>query len=366
MAEIALPTVVTAIANSELEGFVAGTLFSQGWNVIFRALDVASLTAFIDSDLNRSGNVVLIFSPDLPGISPAAVSSLQEKVRQILGFTTDASATQEFAGLFHVPNEPSELLNIVRGFVRSPLIRNSASSTPGKRRAHVLAVGSISDSVGCTTLAINLAMELSARGHETILVDADARHPSIAPLLSLHKLDADSSSRTIAPHLSVSEFTRERVPQLAQYLEDLFANFDFVIIDLGSIVGVSDSLTDRRWTSSMIHWSCERADALWLVGKSDTLGLHRLEVLVGDFAQVTMRAQVSIALSMSSRGRKGRLHEDQFFAIAAPLRPQNLFILPRDARTITRAEEERATLLEIDDKSPLRKSIASMAFGLTS
>lgn len=366
MAEIALPTVVTAIANSELEGFIAGTLFSQGWNVIFRALDVASLTAFIDSDLNRSGNVVLIFSPDLPGISPAVVSSLQEKVRQILGFTTDASANQEFAGLFQVPNEPSELLNIVRGFVRSPLVRNSVSATLGKRRAHVLAVGSTSGSVGCTTLAINLAMELSALGHETILVDADVRHPSIAPLLSLHKLDADNSSRTIAPHLSVSEFTREKVPQLAQYLEDLFANCEFAIIDLGSIVGVSDSLTDRRWTSSMIHWSCERADALWLVGKSDTLGLNRLEMLVTDFAQITMRAQVSIALSMSSRGRKGRLREDQFFALAAPLRPQNLFTLPRDARTITKAEEERATLLEIDDRSPLRKSIASMAFGLTS
>ncbi len=254
MAEIALPTVVTAIANSELEGFIAGTLFSQGWNVIFRALDADSLTAFIDSDLNRSGNIVLIFSPDLPGISPAVVSSLQKKVRQILGFTTAASANQEFAGLFQVPNEPSELLNIVRGFVRSPLIRNSVSATPGKRRAHVLAIGSTSGSVGCTTLAINLAMELGTLGHKTILVDADVRHPSIAPLLSLHKLDADNSSRTIAPHLSVSEFTRERVPKLAEYLEDLFVNCEFAIIDLGSIAGISDSLTDRRWTSSMIHW----------------------------------------------------------------------------------------------------------------
>lgn len=366
MAEIALPVVVTAIANSELEGFVAGTLFSQGWNVIFRALDAASLTAFIDSDLIKSRNVVLVYSPDLLGISPDMIASLQGKVRQTVGFSPDASEDQEFVGLFGVPRDPSELLNLIRGFVRAPLVRNPIPQTPKQRRAHVVAIGSSCGSAGCTSLAINLAMEISTLGYDTLLLDADVRHPSIAPLLSLHKLDAENSSRTIAPHLSVSEFTRERSPKLAEYLDDLFSKCDFAIIDLGSIEGISDSLTDRRWTSSMTHWSCERADDLWLVGKSDALGMHRLESLVRDFAQITIRAKVSIALSMSSRGRKAKLREDQFFAISSPLRPQNHFILPRDARAITQAEEERATLLEIDDRSPLRKSIAKMAVGLTS
>lgn len=366
MAEIALPMVVTAIPDSELEGFVAGTLFSQGWNVIYRALDIASLMAFIDSDTNQSDNVVLIYSPDLPGISPKILSSLKLKVRQAIGFSSDPSANQEYVGLLRVPSEAGDLLNVVRGFVRAPLVRNSVIDSPQRRRTHVVALGSVSGSAGCTTLAINLAMELSALGHESVLIDADVRHPSIAPLLSLHKLDADSSPRSIAPHLNVSEFTQERVPHLAEYLDGLFAKCEFAIIDLGSIAGVSDSLTDRRWTSSMIHWSCEMADALWIVGKNDTLGLHRFEMLVRDFAQITMRAKVSVVLGMSSRGRKGKVREDQFFGIAAPLAPQHLFTLPRDVRTSTRAEEERATLLEIDERSSLRKSIASMAFGLTS
>jgi len=366
MAEIALPVVVTAIANSELEGFVAGTLFSQGWNVIYRSLDIDSLTNFIDSDLDQSRNVVLVYSPDLPGISPDIISKLQGKVRQIVGFSADGCETQEFVGLFGIPHDPSELLNLVRGFVRAPLVRNSTVEIPKKRRARVIAIGSASGSAGCTSLAINLAMELSALGHETLLMDADVRHPSIAPLLSLHKLDEENSSRTIAPHLSVSEFTRDRAPKMAEYLDHLFTSCDFAVIDLGSIEGVSDSLTDRRWTSSMVHWSCERADDLWLVGKADALGIHRLESLVHDFAQLTIRAKVSIALSMNSRGRKGKAREDLFFSTAAPLRPQNLFTLPRDARAITQAEEERATLAETDERSPLRKSIAMIAVGLTS
>ena len=38
MSELEMPTVITAIANPEAEGFVAGTLYAQGWNVVFRAV----------------------------------------------------------------------------------------------------------------------------------------------------------------------------------------------------------------------------------------------------------------------------------------------------------------------------------------
>ena len=38
MSELEMPTVITAIANPEAEGFVAGTLYAQGWNVVFLSL----------------------------------------------------------------------------------------------------------------------------------------------------------------------------------------------------------------------------------------------------------------------------------------------------------------------------------------
>ncbi len=366
MAEIALPMIVTAIANPELEGFVSATLFSQGWNVIFRALDVTALSVFLDSDLKQCQNVVLVYSPDLPGISSNILATLKGKVRQTIGFSNENCSDQDFVGLYRAPTEPAELLNLVRGFVRAPLLRNPEFVAPIRRRATVIAIGSSGGSVGCTSLAINLAMELSVLGRDTLLIDADVRHPSIAPLLSLHKLNAENSSRIIAPHLSVSEFTRDRVSNLGEYLDGLFANCDFAIVDLGAIEDISDSLTDRRWTSSMIHWSCERADALWLVGKSDVLGMKRLESLVRDFSKITIRAKISIVLNMATRGRKGKLREDQYFSIGVPLSAQNHYILQRDVRTLTKAEEERAALIEIDEKSPLRKSIAAMAVGLTS
>ena len=366
MAEIALPIVITAIANSEVEGFVAGTLFSQGWNVVFRALDFDSLSRFIESDLSANKNVLVIFSPDLPGISAKSVASFHTKVRQVVGFASGSTDDQDYVGLFGVPHEPSELLNLVRGFVRAPLIRSANIERVVKRRAHVIAIGSPSGASGCTSLAINVAMELSVLGKETVLIDADIRHPSIAPMLSLHKLDAEQYSRTIAPHLSVSEFTRERVLCLGDYLDEALGRNDFVIIDLGSIEGLADSLTDRRWTSTMIHWSCEQADELWLVSKADVLAIHRLETLVRDFSQTTIHARVSLALNMNARGKKGKYREEQFISAVAQLNPKGVFTLPRDVGALTHAEEERATLIETDDRSSIRKCIAKIAVELSS
>ena len=41
--------VVTAIGDPEFEGFVARTLHSQGWNVLFRAVDTALLAQYLEN-----------------------------------------------------------------------------------------------------------------------------------------------------------------------------------------------------------------------------------------------------------------------------------------------------------------------------
>ncbi len=361
MAEIALPLIVTAIANPDLEGFVAGTLFSQGWNVIHRALDAESLISFLDHHPEERENVILIYSPDLPGLSPDLIASRQGSLRQVIGFSQNQDDQKLFLGMHSTPHDATELLNIVRSFVRAPLLRSSAIQSSRSRRARVIALGTPSGSPGCTTVAINLAMELSALGHETLLLDADVRRPSVAALLSQHKLDADLDSRSISPHLSLSEFTQLRVSEFPDYLDRFTEKFDFLIIDLGSIEGVSDSLTDRRWTSTLIHWSCERADELWILGRADVLGLYRMKSLVEDFTQISIRAKVSVILNMKVSGKKGDQRETHFLSSVAPLQPQRIFSLPRDSRSTIKAEDERATLMEIDEKGALRKSIARIA-----
>ena len=366
MAEISLPVIVTAVADSDLEGFIAGTLYSQGWSVIYRALDAHSLVTFLEDHAKESSNVVLIYSPDLPGISPEVISGFQNRVKQVIGFSNNQLVDDGFIGVLAPPTDATGLISLLRGFVRAPLIRTQIRETSPRRRAKVIAIGSPAGSSGCTTVAINLAMELSVLGHETLLLDADVRRPSVAPLLSLHKLDSDAKARTVSTHLSVSEFRRDKVEELSAYLQDTVEKYDFLVIDLGAVEGLEDALTDRRWTSSLIHWSCDNADELWLIGRANVLGILRMENLVRDFTQITIRAKVSVLLNMRAVGRKGSDQESHFVTIAANLKPHRVFTLPKDAGAVLRAEEARTALIETNTRSPLRKAIMKLAVEITS
>lgn len=365
MPEIALPLIVTAIANSDLEGFVAGTLFSQGWNVMYRALDAESLTTYLQKFAKESEDIILIYSPDLSGISPTLIANYVGILRQVVGFALDPLSYSEYSGLLTVPQDASELLSIIRSYVRAPLVRRIEPRAANVRRSKVIALGSPSGSTGCTTVAINLAMELSLLGKETLLLDADVRRPSVAVLLSQHKLDSDQGVRSIAPQFSLSEFTQSRMGRLPEYMDEFTHEFDYIIMDLGTVEGVSDSLTDRRWTSTMIHWSCERADELWVVANSDLLGIHRMSRLAKNLGRVTINAKLSVLLNMKESGRKGDERERLLLSVAASLKTHRTYSLPRDARSTSKAMDERATLIEIGEKGSLRKSIAKIAVDIT-
>ena len=87
MSELEMPSVITAIANPEAEGFVAGALYAQGWNVVFRAIDWDSLQNYLQSNVDISQNALLIFGTDLPGANKKLLDSLKGTVRQIVGFS---------------------------------------------------------------------------------------------------------------------------------------------------------------------------------------------------------------------------------------------------------------------------------------
>lgn len=361
MAEITVPVIVTAIADSDLEGFISGTLYSQGWNVVYRALDAASLLTYLNLLETGVGEIVLIYSPDLLGISPATVASLQGRVKQVIGFVQDGRSAEGYSGVLPRPNDATALIALVRGFVRTPLLRSQSVVRNAKRRAKVIAIASPAGSSGCTTVGINLAMELSLLGHETLLIDADVRRPAIAPLLSLHSLESDSSPRLVSPKMYVSEFGRNRVATLEEYTESFLENFDYVILDLGSIEALEDSLTDRRWTASLVHWSCDNSDELWVMGKADVIGIVRMEKLVRNFSQIKIRARLCLLLNMRAVGRKGGDQERVFLSIIANAKPYRVFTLPKDFGAVSRAENTRSALFEVSPRSQIRKAIAKLA-----
>ena len=354
-----LPVVITAISDAQFEGFVSGTLFAQGWSVVFRAIDNEALDRFCSNNVEQAASSLLIYSPDLPGITNDVVKHLTTKVKQVVGFSSKTNT--EYADLHSNPATATDLVSIVRGFVRAPMLRQVSQISRANRKAHVVAIGSAGSDTGCTTIALNLAMELSVLGKSTLLIDANFRAPSIAALIAIRNVQSEAGWRTIAPQLAIAEITQQEAGTIDQLMESATQSFDNIVIDLGSISGLSNRLTDRRWTSTMTTWSCDQGDELMVIARPDLLGIHRLEQVCNLLEKTSIRAALSFTLNMRSQGKKGADEEAQFLAITTRLRPLCVRTINRDLRAASKALEEKATLIEVNMRSALRKSIATMA-----
>jgi len=361
MSEQELPTVITAISSSETEGFIAGTLFAQGWSVIFRAIDWDSLAHFLNTHQEIAKGALLLFASDLPGISNTKIDSIAMKIRQSIGFQSKTHNSGEFTELHELPRLTTDLVTLVRGCVRAPMLRGQNAPQRVARKARVVAIGSAGTHTGCTMLSMNLAMELSVLEKSTILIEGNYRAPSIAAYLAMRNINSDAQWKTIAPHLSLAEIDQEHAAKVDEFMEQASSEFDFVIIDLGSISGLSNRLTDRRWTSTMTTWCCDQADELMIVSRADYLGAHRLNQVVELLLKTSVRAQLSFVMNMKSSGKRGEGEEAKFLTSATTLKPIRIRSISKDSRAVMAAEEESSTLVEINERSNLRKSIAVLA-----
>jgi len=366
MSELEMPTVITAIASSETEGFIAGTLFAQGWSVVFRAIDWESLERYIHANQEAAQGALLLFASDLPGISKAKIDLIGRKIRQTIGFSIGQQQSSDFMELHEVPKSPTDLVSLVRGFVRAPMVRGVNTPQRTARKACVIAVGSAGSYTGCTTMAINLAMELSLLEKSTLLIEGNYRAPSIAAYLAMRNINSDAPWKTIAPDLSLTEIDQEHAGTIDEFMDRAAAEFDYIIIDLGSISGLSNRLTDRRWTSTMTTWCCDQADELMIISRADQLGAHRLAQVIELLQSTSVRAKLSFVMNMKSPGKRGESEDAKFLSTTTALKPIRIRSIAKDSRAIMAAEDEHATLVEINERSNLRKSIAELARELKS
>jgi Mrp family chromosome partitioning ATPase len=366
MSELEMPTVITAISSSETEGFIAGSLFAQGWSVVYRAIDWDSLVHYLDANSETARGAILLFASDLPGISKTKIDSVASKVHQIIGFSSTHQQNAEFSSLHEVPLSITDLVALVRGYVRAPLLRAFDSPHRQMRKAQVIAIGSAGSYTGCTMVAINLAMELSLLEKSTVLIEGNYRAPSIAAYLAMRNINSEAPWKTIASNLSLTEINQSSAGSIDTFMDQVTAEFDCVIIDLGSISGLSNRLTDRRWTSTMTTWCCDFADELMIISRPDNLGAHRLGQVVELLRNTSIRASLSFVMNMKSPGKRGEAELEKFLSYTTSLKPIRVRSIPKDARAIVAAENEHATLVEINARSNVRKSIAEIARELKS
>lgn len=361
MAEITLPIIITAISDSEKEGFVAATLFTQGWSVIHRAVDFDSLLDFVRVNPEKAKSALLLYSPDLNNFDIKAFEVLTSQFRQVIGFVTSISESDIYDGLHEIPESAAQLTTFIRGYVRSPLIRKLTPPSRQLKRSRVIAISSAGSCTGVSTVAMNLSYELSINEKRVLLIDANFSAPNIAIYLDQRNVVDEDSWRLASPNLHIKELTRERVAEFEATIEKAHSEFDYVIIDLGTIHDLSSQLSDRRADSLVITWAGDNADDFWIVTRPDHIGQMRFRKISKILNRTSLISAITLVLNMRSAGRRGQDEEKAFLAIATSHKAAHLYVLPADQRNTATASENRASLAEVNERGILRKSIALIA-----
>jgi NAD(P)H-nitrite reductase large subunit len=69
---------ITGIRDPEREGFIASTLFSQGWNITLRALDFDQIDQLCSKEAVDKATIIL--ATDLEGLTPVGIAELKARV----------------------------------------------------------------------------------------------------------------------------------------------------------------------------------------------------------------------------------------------------------------------------------------------
>ena len=355
------PAVITAIADPEFESMVSGALFSQGWNVVARPLDLSALDVAILGCLDSK--VLIIYSVDFPGLTSEKLGLMNEGHISLLGFSDSAGSNREWPNISPRAINPMELVAFIRSNIRTSSIRKPMLHRREATKSCVIAIGSAGHSSGSTTLAINLAQEVALLGKRTLLIDANFHAPAIAILLDLHKISSENSWREVSSNFSALEFNERNTLEFMERINKLVDTFDYIFIDLGTLRNLSNDLTDRRWISTIKVWAANFADQILITTAGDLLSQTRLKELKSHIASISLAPKFSLISILSKDVKKQNI-------IAAPkVTPDWLsqrWEIPFEPRICAQAERERTTLAKVNEKSSLRKAILQLAVAITS
>ena len=357
MAEL---NVITAINDPEFEAMVAGTLFSHGWSVIFRALDVASLQNFLTT--SRESKPLLIYSSDVSDLDPKTLEALSPYLDRAIGFLA-FEQNEGSDGYLARPRDEIELLAMIRSPHRAPMLRTT-STHHIPSRCRMIALTGVNHGEGVTLTALNLAIELTLTGKKVLLIDGHHQMPAIATLLGERHANKDVP-KEVSAMLQIFEITRHNATQAVEVIFDASHNVDFILIDLGLITYSEPALLDRRWESAFSTSILEAADDLWIFSSPRVVSSRALREITKALSQMTIRGRVTYLLTQRIPGRRGDEQEEKFLSVVSPTQPHALRILPLDLRSISAAAQDRSILMESNSRGVLRRSLAAIALELT-
>ena len=256
---------VTAIVNSEVEAEVAQLLFSHGNNIIFRALNLNSLTEFI-SQSNTGFQIV--HCEDF--VTEAEIQKLKEKFPEI-----------KFTQVLSKFDPATLLANLSQGS-RQPMLRKQ------NRLSNLISVLGSFGSPGVSIVTNQIA----------------ARIPSST---ILHWM-----GNTMRPSININNGGTEL---FIENLDISLASSGKYFLDAGATKALTTSISDRRFSGQLLNWALNSSAKLIYVLKPDENGIASLSQFQNDYQNLISPPPVIYILNQQRFNAKARLINNQFLSL---------------------------------------------------
>lgn len=267
---------ITAISSSDQEEIVASLLYSQGCNIIYRAITLDGLTKFL-SELKTL--VSVLYSKEFG--SQAELTKLIKVFKQHNFLEID----DRF--------DPLSLISNLAGITRPALLQQLV------RLDNLVTVIGSPDSPGISTITNHLAIELSAS-----LITSN--HHNLRPL-------------------GLSKVNQIPASELGKTLEEF--GKDQLIIDGGSTTSLTKMLADRRVNAQWLSQSISCSRYLVYIVKSGDNGMTYLSEFISDFNNLINAPMLICVLNQQRFDRYGQVIQKRFNDLASSY---PMFALPYD------------------------------------
>ena len=271
---------ITAISSSDQEEIVASLLYSQGCNIIYRAITLDGLTKIL-SELKTL--VSVLYSKEFG--SQAELTKLIKVFKQHNFIEID----DRF--------DPLSLISNLAGITRPALLQQLV------RLDNLVTVIGSPDSPGISTITNHLAIELSA----TLIT---SNHHNLRPL-------------------GLSKVNQIPASELGKTLEEF--GKDQLIIDGGSTTSLTKILADRRVNAQWLSQSISCSRYLVYIVKSGDNGMIYLSEFISDFNNLINAPMLICVLNQQRFDRYGQVIQKRFNDLASSY---PIFALPYDIGAI--------------------------------
>lgn len=300
--EIPQLEVVTAIPDAESEDFVAQLLFSQGWSIIHRALDSQSLSDFM-RERGAELRTVVVYQTSFSGFGEELLTEF-------------ASPTVTFIALDSIPFNSHEIMVAIRGKLRAPMLHSEVAppdlpisststikrinreSAERRRERKVIAITGSTGAPGRTRFAMALAQQLAEQG-PILFIDADIRSHGLL------------GQRTLTERNRVEILPLDREKRPTQIPE----GDEITVVDLGTLPGLAEAVTDRRWHGSLVNNALDRATHVVYLCKSTPGSMAELAQFLREYPLLVKRLPVSYICVLTGHSRELREWESKFLTL---------------------------------------------------